>query len=33
LHPLAAVLVRPRTTEKTGAVLEEPADSETGAGT
>ncbi|MGO9949030.1 MAG: hypothetical protein ACLPWG_19555, partial [Steroidobacteraceae bacterium] len=32
LHALAAMLVRPRTTEKTGAVLEKPEDSETGAG-
>lgn len=33
LHALAAMLVRPRTTEKTGAVLEKPAESETAAGT
>ena len=33
LHALAAMLVRPLMTEKTGAVLEKPADSETAAGT
>ena len=32
LHALAAMLVRPRPTEKTSAVLEESAGSETGAG-
>jgi len=32
LHALAAMLVRPRTTEKTDAVLEKPEDSETAAG-
>src|SRR3989442_324138 len=32
LHALAAMLVRPRTTEKTSAVLEESGGSETGAG-
>ena len=30
LHALAAMLVRPRNTEKTSAVLEEPESSETG---
>jgi transposase len=33
LHALAAMLARPRTTEKTGAVLEKPEDSETTDGT
>jgi hypothetical protein len=33
LHALAAMLVRPRNTEKTSEVLEKSQDSETGAGT
>jgi transposase len=33
LHALAAMLVRPRNTEKTSAVLEKPEGAETGAGT
>jgi len=33
LHALAAMLVRPRQTEKTSAVLEKPGGAETGAGT
>ena len=33
LHALAAMLVRPRNTEKTSAVLEKPEGSEVGAGT